>query len=58
MSNKPVKLGKVAMINKDTIVKLQEDQLNKVKGGKAKEIEQDIAKSLSCFATSCNYPCE
>jgi len=58
MNKKPVKLGRVAMINKDTIVKLQEDQLNKVKGGKAIKIDQDMEKSLSCFATSCNYPCE
>lgn len=58
MNKKPVKLRKVTMMNKDTIVKLQEDQLNKVKGGKGKEIEQDTEKSMSCFITTCAYCCE
>ncbi|WP_164464105.1 class I lanthipeptide [Chryseobacterium sp. G0186] len=58
MNKKSVKLGKGAIINKDLIVKLQEDQLNKLKGGKEKVIDQDTPKSLSCIATSCNYPCE
>ncbi|MGU3377590.1 class I lanthipeptide [Chryseobacterium sp. M5A1_1a] len=58
MNKKPVKLEKAAIINKDTIAKLQDDQLNKLKGGKGKQIDQDTEKSLSCIATSCNYPCE
>ncbi|WP_410565480.1 class I lanthipeptide, partial [Bacillus sp. SIMBA_033] len=33
MSNKSVKLGKEVTLNKDAVTKLQEDQLNKVKGG-------------------------
>ncbi|MGU3377589.1 class I lanthipeptide [Chryseobacterium sp. M5A1_1a] len=58
MSNKSVKLGKGTIINKDLIAKLQDDQLNKLKGGKEKVIDQDTPKSISCFATSCPYPCE
>ncbi|WP_423775446.1 class I lanthipeptide, partial [Chryseobacterium joostei] len=44
MSNKSVKLGKEVTLNKDAVTKLQEDQLNKVKGG-IKEvggIDQDL----------------
>lgn len=33
MSNKSVKLGKELTLNKEAVTKLQEDQLNKVKGG-------------------------
>ncbi|MGE8434679.1 MULTISPECIES: class I lanthipeptide [Chryseobacterium] len=59
MKKKQVKLGKSVILNKDAVTKLQEDQLNKVKGG-IKSIDQDIQEgiSISCFNTSCPYPCE
>ncbi|WP_350029954.1 class I lanthipeptide, partial [Chryseobacterium sp.] len=41
MNNKSVKLGKSVTLNKDAVTKLQEDQLNKVKGG-IKDIDQDM----------------
>ena len=56
MSNKSVKLGKEVTLNKDAVTKLQEDQLNKVKGG-IKEvggIDQDLEGSFSCVGVSCN----
>ncbi|WP_284463651.1 class I lanthipeptide [Chryseobacterium sp.] len=55
MSNKSVKLGKSVTLNKDAVTKLQEDQLNKVKGG-IKEVDQDLQEgiSISCFRGSCN----
>ncbi|MGE8434675.1 class I lanthipeptide [Chryseobacterium joostei] len=55
MSNKSVKLGKEVTLNKDAVTKLQEDQLNKVKGG-IKEVDQDLQEgiSISCFRGSCN----
>ncbi|WP_165826586.1 class I lanthipeptide [Chryseobacterium oncorhynchi] len=54
MSNKSVKLGKEVTLNKDAVTKLQEDQLNKVKGG-AKAPDQDMeGLSLSCWEGSCN----
>ncbi|WP_165826587.1 class I lanthipeptide [Chryseobacterium oncorhynchi] len=57
MNNKSVKLGKEVTLNKDAVTKLQEDQLNKVKGG-IKSIDQDQLEgiSLSCGKGSCN-PC-
>ncbi|WP_165826584.1 class I lanthipeptide [Chryseobacterium oncorhynchi] len=55
MNNKSVKLGKSVTLNKDAITKLQEDQLNKVKGG-IKEADQDLEEglSISCWKGSCN----
>ncbi|MGE8434674.1 class I lanthipeptide [Chryseobacterium joostei] len=55
MNNKSVKLGKEVTLNKDAVTKLQEDQLNKVKGG-IKEVDQDLQEgiSISCFRGSCN----
>ncbi|WP_165826582.1 class I lanthipeptide [Chryseobacterium oncorhynchi] len=55
MNNKTVKLGKSVTLNKDAVTKLQEDQLNKVKGG-TKSIDQDMQEgiSLSCWEKSCN----
>ena len=57
MSKNQVKLGKEVTLNKDAVTKLQEDQLNKVKGG-IKSIDQDQLEgiSLSCLERSCN-PC-
>ncbi|WP_165826581.1 class I lanthipeptide [Chryseobacterium oncorhynchi] len=57
MSKNQVKLGKSVTLNKDAVTKLQEDQLNKVKGG-IKSIDQDMQEgiSLSCLRVSCN-PC-
>ena len=57
MNNKSVKLGKSVMLNKDAVTKLQEDQLNKVKGG-IKSIDSDMEEgiSLSCLRDSCS-PC-
>ncbi|WP_410575889.1 class I lanthipeptide, partial [Bacillus sp. SIMBA_006] len=56
MSNKSVKLGKEVTLNKDAVTKLQEDQLNKVKGGqKVGGIDQDLeGGSWSCVGLSCN----
>ncbi|MFP3835640.1 class I lanthipeptide [Chryseobacterium sp. SIMBA_028] len=55
MSNKSVKLGKEVTLNKDAVTKLQEDQLNKVKGGKkVGGIDQDLEGSFSCVGASCN----
>ncbi|HCM34188.1 MULTISPECIES: class I lanthipeptide [Chryseobacterium] len=56
MSNKSVKLRKEVALNKDAVTKLQEDQLNKVKGGKkVGEIDQDLGGgSLSCINMTCN----
>ncbi|WP_165826583.1 class I lanthipeptide [Chryseobacterium oncorhynchi] len=55
MNNKSVKLGKSVTLNKDAVTKLQEDQLNKVKGG-TKSVDQDMQEgiSLSCWEGSCN----
>lgn len=55
MSNKSVKLGKEVRLNKDAVTKLQEDHLNKVKGG-IKSIDSDMQEglSLSCLHTTCN----
>ncbi|MFP3835563.1 class I lanthipeptide [Chryseobacterium sp. SIMBA_028] len=56
MSNKSVKLRKDVILNKDGVTKLQEDQLNKVKGGQkgAGEIDQDLdGGSVSCVCLSC-----
>ena len=55
MNNKSVKLGKSVTLNKDAVTKLQEDQLNKVKGG-IKEADQDLEEglSISCWKGSCN----
>ncbi|PWN59167.1 class I lanthipeptide [Chryseobacterium oncorhynchi] len=55
MNNKSVKLGKEAILNKDAVTKLQEDHLNKVKGG-IKSIDSDIQEgiSLSCLYLTCN----
>ncbi|WP_164464102.1 class I lanthipeptide [Chryseobacterium sp. G0186] len=58
MSNKSVKLGKEVTLNKDAVTKLQEDQLNKLKGGKkVGDMDQDLEGSFSCFHITCNY-CE
>ncbi|SIS62224.1 hypothetical protein SAMN05421768_1151 [Chryseobacterium joostei] len=56
MSNKSVKLGKSVTLNKDAVTKLQEDQLNKVKGGvkEVGEIGHDLEGSWSCVGLSCN----
>ncbi|WP_276878202.1 class I lanthipeptide [Chryseobacterium joostei] len=55
MSNKSVKLGKEVTLNKDAVTKLQEDQLNKVKGGqKVGDMDQDLEGSFSCGIGSCN----
>ncbi|MGU3377614.1 class I lanthipeptide [Chryseobacterium sp. M5A1_1a] len=56
MNNKSVKLGKEVTLNKDAVTKLQEDQLNKVKGGKkVGDMDQDLeGGSFSCVAASCN----
>ena len=55
MSNKSVKLGKEVTLNKDAVTKLQEDQLNKVKGGqKVGDMDQDLEGSFSCVGVSCN----
>ncbi|WP_164464100.1 class I lanthipeptide [Chryseobacterium sp. G0186] len=55
MSNKSVKLGKEVTLNKDAVTKLQEDQLNKVKGGKkVGDMDQDLEGSFSCVGLSCN----
>ncbi|MGU3377613.1 class I lanthipeptide [Chryseobacterium sp. M5A1_1a] len=55
MSNKSVKLGKEVTLNKDAVTKLQEDQLNKVKGGKkVGEIGNELEGSFSCVGLSCN----
>ncbi|WP_423775443.1 class I lanthipeptide, partial [Chryseobacterium joostei] len=41
--------------NKDAVTKLQEDQLNKVKGGqKVGDMDQDLEGSFSCGIGSCN----
>ncbi|MFP3835586.1 class I lanthipeptide [Chryseobacterium sp. SIMBA_028] len=56
MSNKSVKLGKEVTLNKDAVTKLQEDQLNKVKGGqKVGEIGHELEGSFSCIGGSCNF---
>jgi len=48
MSNKQVKLEKKVTLHKDTITKLQETELNKLKGGTGlKEQETDV--TLSCL---------
>ncbi|WP_284463650.1 class I lanthipeptide [Chryseobacterium sp.] len=56
MSNKSVKLGKEVTLNKDAVTKLQEDQLNKVKGGIKDAADQDMQEglSISCWEVSCN----
>ncbi|AZA80386.1 hypothetical protein EG347_22800 (plasmid) [Chryseobacterium sp. G0186] len=56
MNNKSVKLGKEVTLNKDAVTKLQEDQLNKVKGGKkVGDMDQDLeGGSWSCVGLSCN----
>ncbi|SIS62619.1 hypothetical protein SAMN05421768_11526 [Chryseobacterium joostei] len=55
MSNKSVKLRKDVILNKDAVTKLQEDQLNMVKGGKkVGDINQDLEGSLSCINMTCN----
>ncbi|WP_164464104.1 class I lanthipeptide [Chryseobacterium sp. G0186] len=55
MSNKSVKLQKEVTLNKDAVTKLQEDQLNKVKGGKKiGGIDQDLEGSMSCINMTCN----
>ncbi|WP_123838424.1 class I lanthipeptide [Chryseobacterium oncorhynchi] len=55
MKKSQVKLGKEARLNKEAVTKLQEDHLNKVKGG-IKSIDSDIQEgiSLSCLHTTCN----
>lgn len=55
MKKKPVKLGKEATLNKEAVTKLQEDHLNKVKGG-TKSIDDDLQEglSLSCLYLTCN----
>jgi hypothetical protein len=57
MDKKSVKLGKNVTLNKDAVTKLQEDQLNKVKGG-IKGIQQpgdkELDGSFSCLGVSCN----
>ncbi|MGU3377612.1 class I lanthipeptide [Chryseobacterium sp. M5A1_1a] len=57
MNNKSVKLGKEVNLNKDAVTKLQEDQLNKVKGGKkVGDMDQDLeGGSWSCVGASCNF---
>ncbi|MGU3377615.1 class I lanthipeptide [Chryseobacterium sp. M5A1_1a] len=55
MSNKSVKLGKEVTLNKDAVTKLQEDQLNKVKGGKKGDMDLGLeGGSFSCVGASCN----
>ncbi|WP_228428257.1 class I lanthipeptide, partial [Chryseobacterium oncorhynchi] len=56
MSKNQVKLGKEVTLNKDAVTKLQEDQLNKVKGGIKSIDDQFEGISLSCLEVSCN-PC-
>jgi len=60
---KQPKLGKRVILNKDTIIRLQEDQLNKLKGGikdgqvpqTRPTIDQDPEEtSVSCQMNSCN----
>lgn len=56
MDKKSVKLRKGATLNKDSVTKLQEDQLNKLKGG-ANDVSQpgkELSGSLSCIAWTCN----
>jgi len=53
MSKNQVKLGKDVTLNKDSVAKLQEDQLNKVKGG-IKDNEELEGLSLSCIKHTCN----
>ncbi|MGU3377616.1 class I lanthipeptide, partial [Chryseobacterium sp. M5A1_1a] len=53
--NKSVKLGKEVTLNKDAVTKLQEDQLNKVKGGKKGDTDLGLeGGSWSCVGASCN----
>ncbi|HCM34185.1 class I lanthipeptide [Chryseobacterium sp.] len=53
MGNKQVKLEKKVTLHKDTITKLQETELNKLKGGTGfKEQKMDV--TLSCLMHSCN----
>ncbi|MGU3377593.1 class I lanthipeptide [Chryseobacterium sp. M5A1_1a] len=52
MSNKHVKLEKKVSLNKDTITRLQETELNKLKGGIGFKEQQDA--TLSCLMHSCN----
>jgi hypothetical protein len=60
MNKKAVKLRKDIKLNKDAVTKLQEDQLNKIKGGiKGYEGVTDVSptidtKSLSCIGNTCN----
>lgn len=60
MNNKSVKLGKDVTLNKDAVTKLQEDHLNKIKGGnKGKDAINDNyptidTNSISCMANTCN----
>ncbi|AZA80390.1 hypothetical protein EG347_22820 (plasmid) [Chryseobacterium sp. G0186] len=60
MSKKSVKLGRNTTLNKDAITKLQEDQLNKLKGGlKGSGSSLDISptidtESISCIGNTCN----
>ncbi|AZA80382.1 hypothetical protein EG347_22780 (plasmid) [Chryseobacterium sp. G0186] len=57
MNNKSVKLGKEVTLSKDAVTKLQEDQLNKVKGGKnVGDADQSLeGGSWSCIGASCNF---
>ncbi|MFP3835566.1 class I lanthipeptide [Chryseobacterium sp. SIMBA_028] len=57
---KQPKLGKTVLLNKDTITKLQEDHLNKLKGGvHAGQFinptnDLDPQDTFSCIKNSCN----
>ncbi|HCM34187.1 hypothetical protein SAMN05421768_11523 [Chryseobacterium joostei] len=60
MSKRSVKLGKNITLNKDAITRLQEDQLNKLKGGiKGSGDSLDLSPtidtdSISCIGNTCN----
>ncbi|AZA80391.1 hypothetical protein EG347_22825 (plasmid) [Chryseobacterium sp. G0186] len=58
---KQPKLGKTVLLNKDTITKLQEDHLNKLKGGiNSRQLglnptnDLDPQDTFSCIKNSCN----
>lgn len=53
MSKKQVKLEKKVILTKDTITRLQETELNKLKGGTGSR-EQEMDATLSCLMHSCN----
>lgn len=58
---KQPKLGRKLILNKDTITRLQEDQLNKLKGGikdgqvfKPTDSTDPEETSFSCLHNTCN----